>query len=79
MRAHTDWRFQSVVVPCAQWVTELTAAAAPTSVSLFGSQHYGLSMPSSDFDIVVVVPAGRNAKDVLMKLRDVARASAEEH
>ena len=63
VRELTDWRFDEVVSPCVEWCLEQVREASPRSVSIFGSTHYGLPLPSSDFDVCLVLQVGRNIRE----------------
>ena len=71
----TDWRFDQVVSPCAEWCGEVLKVF-PSTVTLFGSTHYGLPLASSDVDMCIVFPAGRKIQAALTPLMDAAREAA---
>ena len=76
LRAFTDWRVYTVMVPFVQWVEKALEHNPPLSVGFFGSSTYSLALPSSDFDVVVVLQAGRNGKETLHHLYEKAKADS---
>ena len=75
MRTFIAWQEEEVTRPCVDWLNENLASWAPRSIALFGSHSYGLPLPSSDFDLAVVLGAGRGAKAFLQDLAAQAKVS----
>ena len=70
-----DWRAGAVVEPCCAWLREELASWTPMSVSMFGSGSYYLELPSSDFDVCVMLHAGRNTNDFMKHLKKLCNES----
>ena len=67
------WQKERVIQPCVEWLNEKLARWAPLSITLFGSHSYYLPMPSSDFDVAVVLEAGWSTKEFLKYLEAQAK------
>ena len=76
---YSDWRVQHVVVPFLRYCTEVTASDKPVSIGTFGSTHYGLPLPTSDIDAVIITAAGRNGLQMLERLREDAAQRAKQY
>ena len=71
------WQEDEVIKPCIAWLQENMSEFAPSSITLFGSHSYEFPLPSSDFDVAVVLDAGRNIPEFLKTLLARSKNSPE--
>jgi predicted nucleotidyltransferase len=78
IQEYTTWRLESVVALFLRYCTEATASEKPLSIGTFGSTHYGLALPTSDIDVVIITAPGRDGAQMLERVKADAAALAKQ-
>ena len=73
LRKYVELRFATVLAPFKRWIEETVKENPPLSVDFFGSATYQLALATSDYDIVLVLQAGRNGIDTLSDIWEGAK------
>ena len=79
IQEYTTWRVQEVVVPFLRYCAQVTASDKPLSIGMFGSTHYGLPLPTSDIDVVIITAPGRDRLQMLERVREDAAQRAKQY
>ena len=78
IQQHITWRLGTVVEPFLRYCAQATASERPLEIGTFGSTHYGLALPTSDIDVVIITAAGRNGVQMLERVKEHAAALAKQ-